>query len=170
MPTDTVYGLVGSALSAEAAKRICEIKGRNNHKGFVVIISSVDDLKIFGIELSPNVKTFLDKVWPGKVSVELHSDLPGFAYLRRPDDTNAFRLPDKKELIEMLKLTGPLATTSANPHDMPTAKNSTEAQKYFGDRVDFYEDGGELDSEPSTLVRVVGDKVEVLRQGAVKVF
>ena len=169
IPTDTVYGLVGSVYSAEAINRICEIKGRSDHKGFVVVISSIGDLNIFGIKLTENIKTFLNKVWPGKVSVELYSDLPEFSYLRRPDNTNAFRLPDNKELIDLLKQIGPLATTSANLHNTPTAKNISEAQKYFGDKVDFYEDGGELDSPPSTLVRIVGDKVEVLRQGVVKI-
>jgi L-threonylcarbamoyladenylate synthase len=167
IPTDTIYGLVGSALKPETVKRISELKKRADGKAFIVLISSITDLKIFGIELSDKARELLNKYWPGKVSVELFSDLPKYKYLRNPDNTNAFRLPAKEDLINLLKEVGPLVVPSANISFEPPAKNITEAKKYFGDKVDFYEDGGELDSAPSTLIRIVNDKVEVLRQGAV---
>jgi len=45
-----------------------------------------------------------------------------------------------------------------------------EAQAYFGDAVDFYVDGGDLSgAAPSTIIRIVDDAVEVLREGAVKI-
>jgi L-threonylcarbamoyladenylate synthase len=169
IPTDTIYGLVGSAFKEETVKRITKIKNRSDGKGFIVLISSIEDLKFFNINLSENVTNFLNKFWPGKVSVEIFSDLPEYSYLRNPDSTNAFRLPAKKELLDLLKEVGPLVAPSANISFEPPAKNIIEAKRYFGDQVDFYEDGGELDSPPSTLVRIMGDKVEVLREGAVKV-
>ncbi len=159
---------------------MAKIKNRTNGKGFIVLISSVDDLKIFGIQPSETTKSFLyppevseqrrvQKFWPGKVSVVLESGSEDFCYLCPKDKTIAFRLPDKPELIEILKQTGPLVAPSANPEGQPPAKNIAEAEKYFGSAVDFYEDNGNLDSLPSTLVRIVGDKVEVLRAGAVKI-
>jgi L-threonylcarbamoyladenylate synthase len=167
IPTDTIYGLVGSALLPETVKRISALKKRADDKAFIVLISSVEDLKLFNINLSENILEFLHKYWPGKMSLEIFSNLPKYKYLRNPDDTNAFRLPDKEDLIDLLKQTGPLVAPSANISYQPPAKNIEEAKKYFGKNVDFYEDGGELNSAPSTLVRISGDKVEVLRQGAV---
>lgn len=169
IPTDTIYGLVGQALSPEAVERISKIKNRPDKKGFIVLISSIEDLRIFGIELSETAKIFLNKFWPGKVSVEFFSTLPKYEYLRRPDNTNAFRFPDKPDLIDLLKETGPLIAPSANPEGLPPARNISEAKQYFGDKVDFYEDGGNLESQPSTLVRIKDDKIEVLREGAVKI-
>jgi len=169
IPTDTIYGIVGRADLVGTVKRISKIKNRSDGKGFIVIISSVDDLKIFGIEVSDQVKTFLNKFWPGKVSVEFFYDSPKFSHIRRSEGCNAFRLPNKKDLIKLIKETGPLVAPSANPEGQVPAKNIVEAKKYFNDEVDFYEDGGELNSPPSTLVRINGDKVEVLRQGPVTV-
>ncbi len=176
IPTDTIYGIVGSALDPDAVIKISGRKERTPGKGFIVLISSIEDLNTFGVELSDPAKIFLRKFWPGKVSVELYYDNPKFSYLRRPEGCNAFRLPDKSDLIEALKQTGPLIAPSANPQGLPPARSIEEAKKYFGptigeggDKVDFYEDGGTLESAPSTLVRIVGDKIEVLRAGAVKI-
>jgi L-threonylcarbamoyladenylate synthase len=164
IPTDTIYGLVGRADLPETVKRISNLKNRSDGKGF---ISSLTDLDIFDIKLTNKVKKFLAKYWPGKVSVEFFYDNPKFFHLRRPEGCNAFRSPDKKDLIELLKQTGPLVAPSANLEGEPPAKNITEARKYFGGAVDFYEDGGELNSKPSTLVKIDGDEIKVLRPGAV---
>ena len=157
IPTDTIYGLVGRALNEEAVKRIVEIKNRSDGKGFIVLISSIKDLETFGIKVTDPIKNILNKFWPGKVSVAF-------------DDKRAFRFPDRPELVEILKQTGPLVAPSANPEGQAPAKNIGEAQKYFNDKVDFYENGGEFDSAPSTLVKINNGKVEVLRQGAVNIL
>lgn len=167
IPTDTIYGLVGSALKPGTVKRISDIKNRLDGKGFIVLISSIEDLKIFGIELTDINKIFLNKYWPGKVSV-IFAVPKKFEYLDKGQGL-AIRLPDDEDLKEALKQTGPLVAPSANPEGRPPAKNILEARKYFGDQIDFYEDGGNLESLPSTLVRLNGDQVEILRQGAVKI-
>ena len=61
-------------------------------------------------------------------------------------------------------------TTSANQPGQPTAQNIAEAKAYFDESVDFYVDAGELvDHLPSTIVRVVDDAIEVIREGAVTI-
>ena len=56
IPTDTIYGVVGSALKPETVKRIAKIKNRSDGKGFIVLINSVKDLEIiFNIKLSEKV-------------------------------------------------------------------------------------------------------------------
>jgi L-threonylcarbamoyladenylate synthase len=169
IPTDTIYGIVASALLPSAVEKIAKIKGRSSSKGYIVLISSIADLNLFGINLSTEAIEFLNRFWPGKVSVEFFSDVPKYKYLRNTESTNAFRFPDNQKLLSILKQTGPLVAPSANLEGQPPAKNIEEAKKYFGDKVDFYEDGGELNSLPSTLVRLKGDKIEVLREGAVKI-
>lgn len=167
IPTDTVYGLACSALSQKALERMFIIKGREPNKPPVVIISDQKDLEKFGVALTSFEKQFVSKYWPGPVTIifKIKSDLN---YLDQGMGL-AIRLPASESVRKFLKETGPLATTSANHPGQPIAKNVEEAKKYFGDKVDFYEDGGELDSPPSTLVRITGDKVEILRQGVVTI-
>ena len=171
IPTDTVYGLVCKAFSAKAVERISQIKNRTDGKGFIVLINSIEDLAIFGVKLSDrSVIEPLNKFWPGKVSVEFYSSSSQFDYLKKVGGTIAFRLPEKKDLRDLLQKVGFLVAASANPEGQPPAKNVEEAKKYFGDKVDFYEDGGALDSLPSTLIKIGEDNhIQVLREGAVKI-
>lgn len=165
IPTDTVYGLVCSVFSSTGLKKIFEIKGRVENKPPVIIISDISDLEKFGAKVSSKHFEIMERYWPGKVTIifEISKE---FEYIDKGLGL-AVRLPADEKIREFLKQTGPLATTSANISGQVPAKNITEAKKYFGSKVDFYEDGGELDSAPSTLIRIVGNKVEVLRQGAV---
>src|SRR5204863_149383 len=68
-----------------------------------------------------------------------------FEYLHRGTNTLALRLPKDESLQNLLKKTGPLIAPSANVEGLPPAKNITDAKKYFGDGVDLYIDGGEIE-------------------------
>ncbi len=165
MPTDTIYGLVGSALSKKTVTRIYFLKKRDLKKPLIILIPSISSLSLFGIELSKEEKNLLEDVWPGKVSVILPCLSKKFEYLHKGTKTLAFRVPDREFLVYMLKKTGPLVAPSANTEGKPPARNTTEAKKYFGKEVDFYLSGKSLLNKPSTLVRIKNGKFFVLRQG-----
>jgi L-threonylcarbamoyladenylate synthase len=169
LPTDTLYGLVGSAFSKEAVDRIYDLKNRNEKKSLIVLISSIDDLKKFGVEITKEAEKFIKKYWPGKISIVLPFNNKKLYYLDRMGGTLAFRFPKKNDLVKLIKETGPIVALSANPEGRTPAKDIDEARIYFDDRIDFYVDGGKIESEPSTLVKIDGDKIEILREGAVKV-
>ncbi|OHA47500.1 MAG: threonylcarbamoyl-AMP synthase [Candidatus Taylorbacteria bacterium RIFOXYD2_FULL_36_9] len=173
IPTDTIYGLACCAFSKEVVVRVFKLKERDENKPLIIIISDISDLEKFGIKTSLKQAEFIKKYWPGKVTV-IFEVSKEFEYLDKGLGL-AIRLPDNEKIREFLKQTGPLATSSANIQGLPPAKNITEAKKYFGpptgrvnDGVGFYEDGGELESLPSTLVKINGDKIEILRQGIVR--
>jgi len=167
IPTDTVYGIVCSAFNRKSLDRIFEIKGRDENKPPVVVIADTEDLEKFGIKLTPKVSNFLNKYWPGKIS-NIFSISEEFSYLDKCKGL-AIRLPADDDFREFLRVSGPLATSSANIQGFPPAKNIDEAKNYFGEKVDFYMDGGELNSLPSTLVKIKGDEIEIVREGAVKI-
>ncbi len=171
VPTDTLYGLVALALDEQAVEKVYKIKKRTPTKPFIILLASINDLKTFGIE--PNTETLhiLEKVWPGKVSVTLA--LPGdlavrnkFTYLHRGINTLAFRVPDKKNLHELLIQTGPLIAPSANPEGKNPAETIEQAKEYFGDSINEYVDEGVLAGEHSTLIEIENGKFDVLRHGA----
>jgi L-threonylcarbamoyladenylate synthase len=166
LPTDTIYGLVGSALLPEAVLRIYRLRKRDPEKPFVVIIASVFDLELFGVKLKAGDRKALDKVWPGKVSVVLPVGSQKFRYLHRGTKSVAFRLPAKISLRRFVKFSGPLVAPSANPEGEPPAANIKEAFWYFGRRADFYAGVGDLNSPPSTLVILKNGRIKILRAGA----
>lgn len=169
LPTDTLFGLVGSAFSKEAILKIYKIKERNPKSPFIILISSIGDLEKFNIKLDENSKIFLQKNWPGKTSVIFDCPDKKFEYLHRGTKSLAFRFPNKSNLVNLIKKTGPLVAPSANPEKERPAQNITEAQKYFADQVDFYVLGKVSSNLPSTLIEIKNGKIKVLRKGAGKI-
>lgn len=166
IPTDTVYGLVCKASNSEAVARLYQLKSRE-HKPGTVIAANIQQLAELGIPL--RYVRAAEQFWPNPISVIVAST-PELSYLDLGKMTLAVRVPKFPELIKLLNKTGPLLTSSANYPGDPEANNVGQAQKYFGDSVDFYADGGDLSGRtPSTLIRIIDDAVEILREGAVKV-
>lgn len=169
IPTDTLYGLVGQALEKKIVERIYDVRQRTPEKPLIILIAALDDLKLFGIKVDRQMKAILEKYWPGQVSVILPCKYKKFHYLHRGTGGLAFRLPANESLREILLQTGPLVAPSANHEGKKPAINLAAARKYFGDRVDFYYGSGRLQSPPSTLIKIIRGKIEVMREGAVKI-
>ncbi len=166
MPTDTLYGLVGRALSRSVVKQIYRLRKRDRNKPFIVLISSFMDLRACGVVIDKKTRIFLSRVWPGKVSVILPCISKRFHFLHRGTKTIAFRMPRPPRLRALLKKAGPLVAPSANLQGLPPATTIQEAKAYFGNRVDFYVDQGRLRSLPSTLIGLENGTWVVRRQGA----
>jgi len=175
LPTDTIYGIVGSALQSETIARIYFWRKRDYKKPPITLVASVSDVKKFGVLINAATEKMLARVWPGKVSVILpisprqKQALKKFEYLHRGTKTLAFRIPKAAWLRKLLQETGPLIAPSANFEGEPPALTIRAAKKYFGENVDFYADAGRLVSKPSTLIKIERGKVTVLREGAVKI-
>lgn len=163
MPTDTIYGLVGSALDKKTVRRIYRIRTRSPKKPCIILIASPRELRRFGIILNTWQKKQTEKFWPGPVSIVLPVPSRKFRYLHRDRKTLAFRVPQKPSLRKLLAKTGPLIAPSANPEGFPPAQNLYEAKKYFGKNVDFYVPGRVLTRKPSRVIYVQGGKTRVLR-------
>ena len=171
VPTDTLYGIVGSAFDKKAVERIYKVRGRNKNKPCVVLISSIKDLDKFGIKHSnilQNVRMFLNK----KVSVILQVLSDKFKYLHRGKKSLAFRLitPRNKNLFNILQTVGPLIAASANPEGLEPAKNRKQARVYFGKTVDSYVCSGTKIGKASTIVDYTKTKPKVVRQGSVMII
>jgi L-threonylcarbamoyladenylate synthase len=99
------------------------------------------------------------------VSVVLPCRAKRWAYLHRGTGTLAFRVPDKKQLRDFLRKTGPLVAPSANPQGNVPAETIVQARKYFGNAVNCYVDRGSLVGSASTVVTFRHGMPVVLRQG-----
>lgn len=167
MPTDTIYGIVGSALNPETVEKIYVLRQREKDKPFIILISSLDDLKKFDVSLTKEQKDFLEKNWPSPLSVILAVNVEKLRYLHRGKNSLAFRMPRNRWLLEILKRVGPLVAPSANPAGVKPAETVEEAKRYFGDKVSFYVVTGKLKSKPSTIIQLYEDGARiVLRQGS----
>jgi L-threonylcarbamoyladenylate synthase len=162
MPTDTLYGVVGLALSKETVERIYDTRRRAPNKPCIILIGKIGELEKFSIKLSDEQKNKLGEFWPGPVSIVLDCKEERFSYLHRGTNTLAFRLPSNSDLQNLLKTTGPLVAPSANIEGMPVANNTKEAKDYFGDKVDLYIDGGEIIGKSSKVIKLNTDGSEII--------
>jgi L-threonylcarbamoyladenylate synthase len=161
IPTDTVYGLVASAHNKESVERFYALKSRDKKPG-TLIASRIEHLHMIGVAQSQ-----IDTVaayWPNPISAVLVVD--GHEYLHQGVGTLAMRVTANPRLRELLDNTGPIITSSANQPGKPMATSIEEANNYFGERVDFYVDGGVIAGVPaSTIIRPSDDGIQILRQG-----
>lgn len=159
IPTDTIYGIVGSALNHKTVEKIYKLRKRNLDKPFIILISSLNDLKKFDVKVTKEQEKFLKKIWPNPVSV----------VLQRGAKSLAFRMPKNKWLLDLLKKVSPLVAPSANIEGEKPAETIKMAKKYFGNNVAFYLDAGKIKSTPSTLIKLKNDgSYIILRQGNFK--
>lgn len=168
LPTDTVYGVVAKATNQRAVERLYALKQRERKPG-TIVARSVRQLINLGI--SEKYLKFGEKYWPGSLSVIL--PLEGeYAYIHQGVGTVAVRVVSDERLRSMLQQTGPLVTSSANHPGKPEASSVQKGVDYFGDKVDFYVDGGDLSGrKPSTIIRITNDgNSEIIRDGAVKLI
>ncbi|MDO8482320.1 MAG: L-threonylcarbamoyladenylate synthase [bacterium] len=181
MPTDTTYGIVGSALNEKTVNEIYRLRKRDLDKPFIVLIADRKDLKKFGVKPTEAQNKILDRIWPASVSVILPCADERFAYLHRGKNTLAFRLPEKEDLRRLLREVGPLVAPSANPQGHPVAKTISDARAYFGHHarpvrgregsqrgldsngVSFYQDGGTIVASPSKLIDITDGTEKVIR-------
>lgn len=167
LPTDTVYGLVSRAADEAAVNRLYSLKHRENKPG-TVIASSIDQLIELGIK--KRYLTAVNQYWHNGISIVIPTSTI-LNYLHQGKFSLACRIIDgPTQLVELINQTGPLLTSSANQPGEPISSNIIMAKNYFGDSVDFFVDGGEIiNQKPSTIIRVVDDGVEILREGAVMI-
>jgi L-threonylcarbamoyladenylate synthase len=166
MPTDTVYGLVARAADPQAVARLYALKNRE-HKPGTIIAASVEQLVELGVK-----KRYLSAVeqwWPNPLSVETPMG-PELDYLHQGTGRQGLRVVADANIRKILEQTGPLITSSANKPGEPGSVEVQQAIDYFDDTVDFYVDGGDLSGRaPSTIIRIIDDAIEVIREGAVRI-
>lgn len=164
LPTDTVYGLVASAYKEVAVAKIYELKRRMHEPG-TIVAASVDHLIKLGLD--ERYLHEIERYWPGAISVIVPYEGPR-RYLHLGKKSLAVRVPEDEFLRNILEVAGSLVTSSANLSGEPVANNIEQAFQYFGDKADFYVDGGDLsDSQSSTIIKISPSGLEILRQGAV---
>ncbi len=156
IPTDTIYGIVGSALKPETVEKIYKLKKRSKNKPFITLISGLGDLEKFNIFLTQKQKDFLERHWPNPISIVLSGQ--------------AFRMPNDQNLLKILQQTGSLVAPSANFEGEKPSETIAEAKGYFGESVSFYIDKGEIKSKPSTIIKLNSDgTVITVREGSYKI-
>ncbi|ACM49191.1 hypothetical protein U370_01625 [Anaplasma marginale str. Dawn] len=159
-PTDTLYALACSALSANSVQRLYEIKRRQYHKPIPILLNSLAAIRKFA-SLKDEDWGIIERLSPGPVTfvVPLHDtqSLPG-EFFR---GTVGVRIPDHAMARTILEeFGGPVAATSANLSGMPGARRAMEIPQEIRDCVsELMEDDSAVGGMCSTVFDVQSRKV-----------
>ena len=167
LPTDTVYGLAARADIPEAVERVFEVKGREGEKALVVMVSSLEEAVEIAAQEQRDSLTRLGSLWPGPLTLVVRAgEIPWRESVAPGSETLGIRIPDSPFMLQLLRLSGPLAVTSANPAGENPPASFTAVDEGLLSRVELAVDGGDRGSgKPSTVAEIQGDSVRILRHG-----
>lgn len=169
-PTDTLYGLAVDALNRNAIATLKQLKARETKKPIAVVVPHHDALEEYAY-MTDAARLLAERHLPGALTIVL----PGSG--RMPEDillngALGMRIPNDPFALALAEHFGtPYTATSANMSGLPTPPTVEDILAQFGPgicHIDLVIDAGPRDSrQASTVVSVVGDRVYVLREGAI---
>lgn len=171
-PTDTVPAL---AAVPDAAANIYEAKQRALEKPLILMAASAEDLWPF-VQGDARSRSIWEAVatqhWPGAVTLVLPKGdrVPTDVNPATPD-TIGIRVPNWPIALEILKQTGPLATTSLNLSGQPPLEHLDEIAQAFPPvltpAAEYWVLPPPTNRVPSTVAQWKGERWSILRQGSV---
>ena len=167
--TDTLYGLGVDPFNREAVRKIKQLKGREDNKPILIVISDYDQLARFVDEVSPAFQRLAKQFWPGALTLigKAHAGVP--EEITAGTNTIGVRLPNDDRVRALARSCGgALTATSANPSDAAPARTAREVLDYFGDLIDLIIDDGDARTVlPSTVVDVSESEPKLVREGVI---
>ena len=168
--TDTFYGLGADPYNRRAVARIRELKGREDDKPILLLISSQIQVEYLIRDPPDAFERAAENFWPGPLTII------GAASPQLPEEITAgtgtvgIRFPDDDRVTKLVsECGGVLTATSANPSGREPARTAQQVAEYFPSGVDLIVDDGEvLVSEPSTVLDVLTSPPRVVREGAIR--
>ena len=167
-PTETVYGIAADIFNQKAVKNLYMVKNRPFDMPLSVAVSDKDMVETIALMTRP-VEKLIDAFLPGPLTIITKKN-PGVPdIVTSMSQKVGIRIPDNKIAIELIEeFGGPIVATSANLHSRPDSVSVDTAIEDFGDAVMTYLDNGPCTlGKPSTIVWIMDDKVEVIRQGEI---
>ncbi|MDY0212417.1 MAG: L-threonylcarbamoyladenylate synthase [Desulfuromonadaceae bacterium] len=165
-PTDTTYGIGCDIYNKKGIERIYQIKHRDKRKPFSFICPDLASIASYA-----SVSNFAFKIMkrhlPGPYTFVLEAtrEVPELLVTRQR--TVGVRMPNNNIALEIVRQLGhPLVTTSVNITQQQTYEDPSLIEDELGGQLDLVIDGGKISGDPSTVISLIDDKIEVLRQGS----
>ena len=165
-PTDTQYGILARVDYMNALEKLFELKGCDTNKPLSIFVRDISQLKKYA-EMSLTSELVASKFLPGPLTLVLRSKWD-FGKLITREGKTGFRLSANPLIQKILdKIEVPVTATSANFSGSPTRESALSIKESFGNEIAVYLDGGKLNNPGSTVVEVIDDKINVLREGVI---
>jgi len=167
-PTDTIYGIGGNPFDKSVDTRIADIKGRNEKKQFIWLLSDIESLLNYTDIIYETHLEFLQKIWPAPVTVILNLNERTKAIINQ--DTIAVRIPQNDFCLKLLQeISRPLISTSVNRSgEAPLHQIDQIVDNYLQDVDAIFFNTETTEKISSTIIDLTSKQPKLLREGSIK--
>jgi tRNA threonylcarbamoyl adenosine modification protein (Sua5/YciO/YrdC/YwlC family) len=169
-PTDTFYGIGCDIMNKNAIEKIYQLKRQKKSKPFSFICSDISNISKY-MNISNFAFNILKRHLPGPYTFILEGSriVPKIMLTKRR--AAGVRVPLNNICIDLVKALGNpiLSTTATRSEDCPL-KDAFEIQSHFQNNINIIINGGKVPQAPSTVVSLLNDYVEILRQGLGEIY
>lgn len=167
--TDTFYGLGADPFNRDAVQRIKQLKGREENKPILIVLSERPAVTRFIAERSPAFDLLAGRFWPGPLTLIGHAVVELPTEITAGTKTVGVRLPNDDRVRALVQACGgALTATSANPSHEEPARTAQKVFSYFGNGIDLVvDDGDAVADQPSTVVDVSAVEPRLIREGII---
>ena len=158
-PTDTFYGIGCDVFNKRSIRRIYQLKKRPLSKPFSFICANLKDISLYA-QVSNDAYRIMKRTLPGPYTFVLEGTRLVPRLMLTSRKTVGIRVPNNKICLAIVESLGrPIISTSINLEE-PSIIHDT-----YSSLVDTVIDGGVISYEPSTVVSLVDDNPEIIREG-----
>lgn len=167
--TDTIFGLSCLATSTKACKNLVKIKQRSD-KPLIIFVGKKMDINKYVKNIPDKLNNIINKFWPGPLTIIFELNYPFCKHITCNKNTIAIRNPDHDFTQNvLLKLNEPIVTTSANKSGQQNLNNVQDIFNSFNNQISYIiKPNLDNDDTPSTIITCLDNKIEILREGAIK--
>jgi len=176
LPTDTVYGIACSALNSDGISRLTELFEKPLATPLSYCVKSEADALDYAPDMSPLARRLARRGWPGPLTIVLPGPHPDSVIQRIPEEARkllhhelgiGLRVPNHPVIEQVHRLTaGPLILARAAANGQPDCVTGEDAATQFGQKVQLILNDGKCRfAQPSTIARIEGNRLEVIRPG-----
>lgn len=165
LPTDTVYVLAVDPFAAGTSDRLFTLLRRPRERDLSVLVATLEQAEELTTALPAAARRFMDRCWPGPLTLVLPRDPACTADLGDDDLTVGLRMTAHPTALALCRAVGPLGIATAEWGD-ETLLSAAAVAEAFGDAVPVIIDAGPVVATPSTVVDATGEEPHLIREGA----
>ncbi len=180
IPTETVYGLAADALNPMAVERLAALKCRQSNTPMALAVRGSQVIEDFAWDWTALARRLARRCMPGPLTLVVSCESEFSVAHRLPDNIKplifgpyqaiGFRVVSHPVIAQLHQyLRGPLVLTSANLTGEAPVTSGEDVARQFGEQVPLVlDDGGTRYGGASTVIRVIGQRYEILRTGVIE--
>lgn len=164
-PTDTYFAVGCDLFSKKAIERLYALKQRDRKKPLSFLVPDLSDVAEYA-HVSNFAYRILKQLTPGPFTFVLEATRIVPDMMMTKQKQIGIRVPEAPVARALAAALGhPLITTSAADLEGAPLVDARDIKEAIGKHLELILDAGVQQNEPSTVVSLIGDQIEVLRQG-----